>query len=128
MVPIMSGLELEVEISALGIGGEGGGVLLSGHIEVLIDLSTLPKFQFQRLFLRSIADAGNAAGVYRNSLHTFWDADEPGKDRMRQPLLQVPKAFVRRIRCGERAAVYRSCRMEGPVKFVLMDRPIRSGN
>jgi hypothetical protein len=84
MIPIMSELELEVEISAFGIGGEEGGVLLSGHIEVLIDLSTLSKFQFQHLFLWSIADAGNAAGVYRNSLHTFLDADEPGKDRMRR--------------------------------------------
>jgi hypothetical protein len=114
MIPIMSRLELEVEISAFGIGGEEGGVLLSGHIEVLIDLSTLSKFQFQHLFLRSVADAGNAAGVYRNSLHTFLDADEPGKDRMRQPLLQVPEASIRRIRCGERAR-YRPCRMEGSV-------------
>ena len=105
MIPIMSGLELDVEISAFGSGGEEGGVLFSGNIEVLIDLSTLSKLQFQHLLLRGIADAGNAAGVYRNSLHTFWDADEPGKDRMRQPLLQVPKASVRRIRCGERAAV-----------------------
>jgi hypothetical protein len=98
MIPIMSGLELEVQISAFGIGGEEGGVLLSGHIEVLIDLSTLSKFQFQHLFLRSIADAGNAAGVYRNSLHTFLDADEPGKDRMRQPLLQT--LWPASPRCG----------------------------
>ena len=39
MITILSGLELEVEISAFGIGGEEGGVLLS----VLIDLSTLSK-------------------------------------------------------------------------------------
>ncbi len=105
MITILSGLELEVEISAFGIGGEEGSVLLSGHIEVLIDLSTLSKFQFQHLLLRSIADTGNTAGIYRNSLHTFLDADEATKDQMRQPLLQVPKAALRRIRCGERAAV-----------------------
>ena len=29
----------------------------------------------------------------------FFDADEATKDRMRQPLLKVPKAAVRRIRC-----------------------------
>ena len=104
MITILSGLELEVEISAFGIGGEEGGVLLGGDIEVLIDLSTLSKFQFQHLLLRSIADAGNTARVYRNSLHTVLDADEATKDQMRQPLLQVPKAAVRRIRCGERAA------------------------
>ena len=39
MITILSGLELGVEISAFGIGEEGG-VLLSGHIEVLIDLFT----------------------------------------------------------------------------------------
>jgi hypothetical protein len=48
MIRILSGLELEVEISAFGIGGEEGGVLLSVHIEVLIDLSTLSKFQLQQ--------------------------------------------------------------------------------
>ena len=105
MITVLSGLELEVEISAFGIGGEEGGVLLGGDIEVLIDLSTLSKFQFQHLLLRSIADAGNTARVYRNSLHTVLDADEATKDQMRQPLLQVPKAAVRRIRCGGRAAV-----------------------
>ena len=46
MITILSGLELEVEISAFGIGGEEGGVLLGGNIEVLIDLSTLSKLQF----------------------------------------------------------------------------------
>ena len=102
MITILSGLELEVQISAFGIGGEEGGVLRGGHIEVLIDLSTLSKFQFQHLLLRSIADAGNTARVYRNSLHAFLDADEATKDQMRQPLLQIPKAAVRRIRCGER--------------------------
>ena len=72
MITILSGLELEGEKSAFGISGEEGGVLLSGHIEVLIDLSTLYKFPFQHLLLRSIADAGNTAGIYRNSLHTFF--------------------------------------------------------
>ena len=43
MITILSGLELEVQISAFGIGGEEGGVLRGGHIEVLIDLSTLSK-------------------------------------------------------------------------------------
>jgi hypothetical protein len=84
MITILSGLELEVEISTFGIGGEEGGVLLSGNIEVLIDLSTLFKLQFQHLLLRSIADAGNTAGVYRNSLHTFLDADESTKYQMRK--------------------------------------------
>lgn len=71
MITVMSGLEVEVEVSSLGIGGEEGGVLLGGHIEVLIDLSTLSKFQFQHPPFRSIADTGDTAGVYRNSLHTF---------------------------------------------------------
>ena len=44
MITILPGLEVEVEISAFGIGGEESGVLLGGHIEVLIDLSTLSKF------------------------------------------------------------------------------------
>jgi len=43
---ILSGLEVEVEVSAFRIGGEECGMLLGGHIEVLIDLSTLSKFQF----------------------------------------------------------------------------------
>ena len=67
MITVLSGLEVAVEVSAFGIGGEEGGVLLGGHIEVLVDLSTLSKFQF-----RSIADARDAAGVYRNSLHAFF--------------------------------------------------------
>ena len=78
MITILSGLELEVEISAFGIGVEESGVLLGGHIEVLVDLSTLSKFQFQHPLFGSIADT---AGVYRNSPHDFLDADEPGKDR-----------------------------------------------
>jgi hypothetical protein len=78
-ITVLSGLEVAVEVSTLGIGGEECGVLLGRHIEVLIDLSTLSKFQFQHLLFRSIADAGDAAGVYRNSLHVFLDADEPRK-------------------------------------------------
>jgi len=62
-------------------------VLLGGHIEVLIDLSTLSKFQFQHPLFRGIADAGDTAGVYGNSPHDFLDADEPGKDRGRKSLL-----------------------------------------
>ena len=77
MITILSGLEVKVEISAFGIGGEESGVLLGGHIEVLIDLSTLSKFQFQHPLFRSIADASDTAGVYRNSLHAFLDADAP---------------------------------------------------
>ena len=44
MITMLSGLEVEVEISAFGLGGEEGGVLVGGHIEVLIYLSTLSKF------------------------------------------------------------------------------------
>jgi hypothetical protein len=92
MMTVLSGLEVAVEVSTLGIGGEEGGVLLGGHIEVLIDLSTLSKFQFQHLLFRSIADAGDAAGVYRNSLHAFLDADVPRKDRGPQLLLSSSEA------------------------------------
>jgi hypothetical protein len=93
MITVLSGLEVAVEVSALGIGGEEGGVLLGGHIEVLVDLSSLSKFQFQHLLFRSIADAGDAAGVYRNSLHAFLDADELSKDRGRQLLLSSSPAL-----------------------------------
>ena len=79
MITVLSGLEVAVEVSALRIGGEEGSVLLGRHIEVLIDLSTLSKFQFQHPLFRGIAYAGDAAGVYRNSLHAFLDADEPRK-------------------------------------------------
>lgn len=98
MVTILSGLEVQVEISAFGIGGDEGGVLLDGHIEVLIDLSTLSKFQFQHLLFRGITDAGDTAGVYRNSLHPFLDADEPRNDRRRQFLLSC--SSVAAPRCG----------------------------
>jgi hypothetical protein len=93
MITVLSGLEVAVEVSALGIGGEEGDVLLGGHIEILIDLSTLSKFQLQHLLFRSIADAGDAAGVYRNSLHAFLDADELSKDRGRQLLLSSSPAL-----------------------------------
>jgi hypothetical protein len=33
MITILSGLEVEVEVSALRIGGEEGGMLLGGHTE-----------------------------------------------------------------------------------------------
>ena len=98
MITVLSGLEVAVEVSALGIGGEEGGVLLGGHIEVLVDLSSLSKFQFQHLLFRSIADAGDAAGVYRNSLHAFLDADELRKDRGRQPLLSSSWSSTRLFR------------------------------
>jgi hypothetical protein len=87
MITILSGLEVEIEISAFGIGGEESGVLLGGHIDVLIDLSTLSEFEFEHPLFRSIADAGDTAGVYRNSPHDFLDADEPGRDRGQKSLL-----------------------------------------
>jgi hypothetical protein len=74
---VLSGLEVHVQVSALRIGGDKGGVLCGGHVEVLIDLSTFSKFQFQHLLFRRIAKAGDTAGVYRNSLHAFLDADAP---------------------------------------------------
>jgi hypothetical protein len=40
LITVLSGLEVDVEVSAFGIGGEEGGVLLGGHTEELIDLST----------------------------------------------------------------------------------------
>jgi hypothetical protein len=94
MITVLSGLEVAVEVSALGIGSEEGGMLLGGHIEVLVDLSALSKFQFQHLLFRSIADARYAAGVYRNSLHAFLDADAPRKDRGRQLLLSSSGALT----------------------------------
>jgi hypothetical protein len=92
LITVLSGLEAVVKVSTLRIGGEEGCVLLGGHIEVLIDLSTLSKFQFQHLLFRSIPDAGDAAGIYRNSLHVFLDADEPRKDRGPQLLLSTSGA------------------------------------
>jgi hypothetical protein len=111
MITMLLGLEVEVEISAFGLGGEEGGVLVGGHIEVLINLSTLSKFQFQHLLLTSIADACDTAGIYRNSLHSFLDADEATKDQMRQPLLQVLFAGSD----AENVQRYRLCRVEGSV-------------
>ena len=49
MITVLSGLEVDVEVSAFGIGGVERCVFLCGHIEVLIDLSTLSEFQFQHL-------------------------------------------------------------------------------
>ncbi len=92
MITIPPGLEVEVEISTFGVGGEEGGMLLGGHIEVLIDLSTLSKFQLQHSLFRSIADAGDTAGIYRSSSHDFLDADGPGKDRGRGFLPSIPRA------------------------------------
>ena len=77
MITVVSGLEVEIEVSALGIGREEGGVLLGGHVEILIDLSTFFKFQFQHPLFRRVANAGDTAGAYRNSLHALLDADAP---------------------------------------------------
>jgi hypothetical protein len=46
-------------------------VVFGGHIEVLIDLTRLTKFQFQHPLLGSIADADDAAGLYRKSLDSL---------------------------------------------------------
>jgi len=81
VITVLFGLEVDVEVSAFGVGGEESCVLLCGHIEVLIDLSTFSKFQFQYLLFRSIADAGDIAGIDRNSLHALLDANEPREDR-----------------------------------------------
>jgi hypothetical protein len=81
LITVLSGLEVEVEVSALGSGGKEGGVLLGGNIEVLVDLSTFSKFQLQHLLFRRIADAGDTAGIYRNSLHALLDADEPREEQ-----------------------------------------------
>ena len=88
MITILSGLELQVQICAFGIGGEEGSVLRGGHIEVLIDLSTLSKFQFQHLLLRSIADAA----ILLESTET-------------RCMLSWMRTKLRTIRCGERAVV-----------------------
>ena len=97
MITILSGLEVEVEISAFGIGGEESGVLLGGHIEVLIDLSTLSEFQLQHPLFGSIADASDAAGVNWNSLHAFLDADRPMKDLRGSSCFQAPGAAIPRF-------------------------------
>ncbi len=65
------GFELLIHVGAFGIRSEECGVFLRGNIEVLIDLSAVSKLQFQHLLLRSIADAGDTAGVYWNSLHAM---------------------------------------------------------
>jgi hypothetical protein len=76
-ITVLSGLEVDIEVSAFGIGGEERSVLLGGHVEVLIDLSILSEFQFQHLLFRGIADAGDTARVNRNALHASLDVDEP---------------------------------------------------
>jgi hypothetical protein len=114
MITILSGLELEVEISAFGIGGEEGGVLLSWNIEVLIDLSTFSKLQFQHLLLRSIADAGNTAGVYRNSLILSWRRMNLRSIRCGSLCFKFPRHLFAGSD-AENAQRYRSCRMEGSV-------------
>ncbi len=62
--------ELLIEVGAFGVGGEECRVFLGGHVKVLIDLARLAKLQFQHAFLGSAADAGDAAGLHRNSLHS----------------------------------------------------------
>jgi hypothetical protein len=86
MITVLTRLEVEVEVSALGISGEESCVLLRRYIEVLVDLSTFFKFQFQHLLFRRIADAGDTAGVYRNALHAHFDADNLGEIRAGQLL------------------------------------------
>jgi hypothetical protein len=61
---------LLIQVGAFGVGGEECGVFLGGHVKVLIDLARLAKLQFQHAFLGSVADAGDTAGLYRNSLHS----------------------------------------------------------
>ena len=62
--------ELLIHVGAFGVGGEECGVFLGGHVKVLIDLAGLAKLRFQNAFLGSVADAGDTAGLYRNSLHS----------------------------------------------------------
>ncbi len=59
-----------IHVGAFGIGGEECGVFLGGHVKVLIDLARLTKLQFHHAFLGSVADAGDTAGLNRNSLHS----------------------------------------------------------
>ena len=94
MITVLSGLEMDVEVSALGIGSEEGGVLLGRHIEVLIDLSTLSEFQLQHPLFGSIADASDAAGVNWNSLHAFLDADEPPPEGRENQVTPTSKTLV----------------------------------
>jgi hypothetical protein len=67
MITVLLGLEVHIKESALGIGGEKGGAFLSRHIEVFVGLSTFSKFLLQHVLFRRVADAGDTAGVYRNS-------------------------------------------------------------
>ncbi len=59
-----------IEVGAFGVSGEECGVFLGGDVKVLIDLARLAKLQFQHTFLGSVAEAGDTAGLYRNSLHS----------------------------------------------------------
>ena len=70
MVAISPRFELLIHVGAFGVGGEERGVFLGGHVKVLIDLFRLAKLQFQHAFLGSVPDAGDTAGLYRNSLHS----------------------------------------------------------
>ena len=70
MVAISPRFELLIHVGAFGVGGEECGVFLGGHVKVLTDLARLAKLQFQNAFLGSVADAGDTAGLYRNSLHS----------------------------------------------------------
>jgi len=69
---------LLIQEGAFGVGGEEGRVFLRGHVKVLIDFSGLAKLQLQHSLLGSVADACDASGLDRNSLHldsiTLWPA------------------------------------------------------
>jgi len=114
MITILSGLEVEVEISAFGIGGEESGVLLGGHIEVLIDLSTLSEFQLQHPLFGSIADASDAAGVNWNSLHAFLDADEPPPEGCVNQVTPTSKTLAQQLDGRRRGPAFRHRRERLP--------------
>jgi hypothetical protein len=114
MITILSGLEVEVEISAFGIGREESGVLLGGHIEVLIDLSTLSEFQFQHPLFRSIADASDTAGVCWNSLHAFLDADEPPPEGRENQVTPTSKTLAQQQDGRRRGPAFRHRRERLP--------------
>lgn len=67
----MPKLEITIEIGTLGISGEEGSILCSGHVEVLVDFATLAKFQLQHSLFRNVADAGYSARFHRDALHLF---------------------------------------------------------
>jgi hypothetical protein len=70
LVAISPRFELLIHVGAFGVGGEECSVFVGGHVKVLIDLARLTKLQFQDAFLGSVANAGDTAGLYRNSLHS----------------------------------------------------------